>query len=185
MTIDSLLQSKYTQGTWKIDPVHSEVAFTVKHLMIAKVRGVFDTVDVTIVTPEDPKHTTIEAVIDVASVNTGQRDRDNHLRTSDFFLVDEHPTMTFSSTSIDAHGEDFTIEGNLTMRGVTKPVTLKGEFGGLIVDSQGRTRAGATATTTVNRHDFGVSWNAALEAGGLTLGDNVAIEIDIQVVLQD
>lgn len=184
MTTDALLHSKYVQGTWKIDPAHSEVSFAVRHLMIAKVRGVFDTVDVTVVTPEDPKNTTIEAVIDVASVNTNQSDRDNHLRTSDFFLVDEHPTMTFNSTSLAVDGENFTVEGSLTMRGVTRPVTLKGEFGGLIVDPYGQTKAGATATATVNRHDFGVSWNAALEAGGVTLGDNVKIDIDIQVVLQ-
>lgn len=184
MTINSLLQSKYVQGTWKIDPAHSEVAFSVRHLMITKVRGVFETVDVTIVTPEDPKNTTIEAVVDVASVNTSQPDRDNHLRTSDFFLVEEHPTMTFTSTSLAVDGENFTVEGALTMRGVTKPVTLKGEFGGVIVDPYGQTKAGATATTTVNRHDFGVSWNAALEAGGVTLGDDVKIDIDVQVVLQ-
>lgn len=184
MTINTELQSKYVQGTWKIDQAHSEVSFSVRHLMITKVRGVFETVDVTIVTPEDPKNTTIEAVIDVASVNTNQPDRDNHLRTSDFFLVDEHPTMTFTSTSLAVNGEDFTVEGNLTMRGVTKPVTLKGEFGGIIVDGYGQTKAGATASTTINRHDFGVSWNAALEAGGVTLGDNIKIDIDIQVVLQ-
>lgn len=184
MTINSELQSKYVQGTWKIDPAHSEVSFSVRHLMISKVRGVFEKVDVTIVTPEDPKNTTIEAVIDVASVNTNQPDRDNHLRTSDFFLVEEHPTMTFTSTSLTFDNEDFTLGGTLTMRGVTKPITLKGEFGGLIVDGYGNTKAGATATTTINRHDFGVSWNNALEAGGMTLGDNVKIDVDIQVVLQ-
>lgn len=184
MSINTELQSKYVQGTWKIDPAHSEVAFSVRHLMIAKVRGVFEDFDVTIVTPEDPKQATIEAVIDVASVNTGQPDRDNHLRTSDFFLVEEHPKMVFTSTSIQADGDNFTVEGDLTMRGVTKPVTLKGEFGGVIVDPYGQTRAGATATTTLNRHDFGVSWNAALEAGGMTLGDNVKVEIDLQVVLE-
>ena len=169
---------QYTQGTWKVDPAHTKISFTVKHLMISKVRGTFDTADVTIVTAEDPHDSTIEAIIDVASVNTGQPDRDNHLRTSDFFLVEKFPTMTFHSTGLHADGDDFTVEGDLTLRGVTKPVTLKGEFGGVI------TRAGATATTTINRLDFGVSWNAAIEAGGMTLGDNVKIEIDIEVVLQ-
>jgi polyisoprenoid-binding protein YceI len=184
MTMTTDLKSKYIQGTWKIDPDHTEVAFTVKHLMITKVRGTFDTVDVTVVTPERFEDTRIEATIDVASVNTGQPDRDNHLRTGDFFLVEKHPKMTFRSTSLKADGEDFTIDGELTLRGVTRPVTLKGEFGGVITDPYGQTRAGATATTTINRHDFGVSWNAALEAGGMTLGDNVKIEIDIEVVLQ-
>lgn len=92
--------------------------------------------------------------------------------------------MTFNSTALAFDHENFTVEGTLTMRGVTKPVTLKGEFGGLIVDAYGQTKAGATATTTINRHDFGGSWNAALEAGGMTLGDNVKIDIDIQVVLE-
>lgn len=174
----------YRVGTWKLDPNHSEISFTVKHLKISKVRGTFETFDVTVVTAEDPKDSTIEATIDVASVNTNQKDRDAHLRTSDFFLADEHPTITFTSTGIDTDGNDFTIKGNLTMRGVTLPVTLKGEFGGIVTDDYGQTKAGATASTTINRHDFGVSWNAALEAGGFTLGDDVKITLDLQVVLQ-
>lgn len=174
----------YKVGTWKLDPHHSDISFTVKHMKISKVRGKFDTFDVTIVTADNPEDSTINAVIDVASVNTGQSDRDNHLRTSDFFLVEEHPQLTFSSTSIHANGDSFTIEGSLTMRGVTKPVTLVGEFGGVVSDGHGQVKAGATATTTINRHDFGVSWNAALEAGGFTLGDDVSINIDLQVVLQ-
>ncbi len=174
----------YRVGTWKLDPAHSEVSFTVKHLKISKVRGTFETFDVTIVTAEDPKNSTIEATIDVASVNTNQKDRDAHLRTSDFFLADAHPTITFTSTSIHTDGDDFTVEGNLTMRGVTLPVTLTGEFGGIITDDYGQTKAGATARTKINRHDFGVSWNAALEAGGFTLGDDVTINLDLQVVLQ-
>lgn len=174
----------YRVGTWKLDPNHSEVSFTVKHLKISKVRGTFETFDVTVMTAEDPKDSTIEATIDVASVNTNQKDRDAHLRTSDFFLADEHPTITFTSTGIDTDDNDFTIKGNLTMRGVTLPVTLKGEFGGIVTDDYGQTKAGATASTTINRHDFGVSWNAALEAGGFTLGDDVKITLDLQVVLQ-
>jgi polyisoprenoid-binding protein YceI len=174
----------YRVGTWKLDPNHSEVSFTVKHLKISKVRGTFETFDVTVVTAEDPKDSTIEATIDVASVNTNQKDRDAHLRTSDFFLADEHPTIRFTSTGIDTDGNDFTIDGNLTMRGVTLPVTLKGEFGGIVTDDYGQTKAGATASTTINRHDFGVSWNAALEAGGFTLGDDVKITLELQVVLQ-
>ena len=178
------IHTDYIPGTWKLDPAHSEVSFTVKHLRISKVRGTFEKFDVTIVTAEDPRNSTVEAVIDVASVNTNQKDRNAHLRTSDFFLVDQHPTMTFTSTSIIADGDDFTVEGDLTLRGVTKPVTLTGEFGGIATDGSGQTKAGATATTTINRHDYGVSWNAAIEAGGLTLGDDVTINLNLQVVLQ-
>jgi len=174
----------YIVGTWKLDPSHSELSFSVRHLAISKVKGTFETFDVTVITPEDPTQISVEATIDVASVNTKQEQRDAHLRTSDFFLVDEHPTITFTSTSFEAKGDDFTLNGDLTLRGVTQPVTLKGEFGGVITDDYGRTKAGASATTTINRQDFGVSWNAALEAGGFTLGDDVTITIDLQVDLQ-
>ncbi|MEP6481318.1 MAG: YceI family protein [Rhodoglobus sp.] len=186
MTNATDLHPDYKVGTWTLDPTHSVISFTVKHLMISKVRGTFEKFDVTIVTAEDPKASTVEATIDVSSVNTGVEARDNHLRTSDFFLVEEHPTVTFTSTSIDGDlaSGDFTVTGDLTLRGVTQSVVLKGEFGGTIEDSYGNTRAGASASTKINRHDFGVSWNSALEAGGVTLGDDVTINLDLQVVLQ-
>lgn len=175
----------YIAGTWVLDPAHSQVAFTVKHMAISKVRGKFEKFDVSIVTAANPEDSTVTATIDVSSVNTGQEIRDNHLRTSDFFLVEKHPTMTFTSTHLVLTGPDtFTLEGDLTMRGVTLPITLTGEVGGVVVDGRGQTKAGATATTTLNRHDFGVSWNAALEAGGFTLGDDVTINLDLQVALQ-
>ena len=185
MTTTSLAsRSDYRVGTWKLDPAHSELSFWVRHLKITKVRGVFENFDVTVTTPEDPSRISIDASIDVSSVNTGQEQRDNHLRSSDFFLVEQHPHMTFRSTDIQVDGDAFTIDGELTLRGVTKTVTLTGEFGGVITDDYGRTKAGASASTTINRQDFGVSWNAALEAGGFTLGDDVTITIDLQVDLQ-
>jgi len=159
--------SDYVAGTKNLDPSHSEVSFSVKHLMISKVRGTFDSFDVTITSAPEA--------------------RDAHLRTSDFFQADEHPTMTFNSTLFDgdaANGE-FTVVGNLTLRGITREVTLLGEFGGVVSDGYGNTKAGATATTTINRQDFGVAWNAAIEAGGMTLGDEVTITVDIQVVLDN
>jgi polyisoprenoid-binding protein YceI len=180
---NTAIHPQYIAGTWKLDPAHSEISFTVKHLAISKVRGTFETFDVTIVTGEELADTTIVATVDVASVNTKQEGRDNHLRTSDFFLVEEHPTMTYTSSSIAIDGDEFTVEGTLTLRGVTQPVTLKGEFGG-VHSADGVTKAGATASTKINRQDFGVSWNSALEAGGFTLGDDVTINIDLEVVLQ-
>lgn len=177
-------RSDYVAGTWKLDPTHSELAFSVRHLAISKVRGTFDDFDATIVTGEDPADITVEATVDVASVNTKQKDRDAHLRTSDFFLVEEYPTMQFRSTGIHVDGDDFTLEGDLTLRGVTKPVTLTGEFGGVTKDGYGQTKAAASATTKINRLEFGVNWNAALEAGGFTLGDEVTISLELQVVLQ-
>lgn len=186
-TIETLsTHPQFVAGTWKLDPTHSTIAFTVKHLAISKVRGTFEKFDVTVVTaPDDADGIhSIEAVIDVASVDTNQAQRDAHLRTSDFFLVDEYPTATFRSTGGTWNGDEFTLIGDLTLRGVTKEVTLTGELGGVATDAYGNTKAGASATTTINRHDFGVSWNSALEAGGFTLGDEVKIDIDIQVVLQ-
>ena len=186
-TIETLsTHPNFVSGTWKLDPTHSTIAFTVKHLAISKVRGTFEKFDLTIVTTGDDADGihSIDATIDVASVNTNQAQRDGHLRTSDFFLVEEHPTATFHSTGGTWDGDEFTIVGDLTLRGVTKQIELKGELGGVTTDSQGNTKAGASATTTINRHDFGVSWNAALEAGGLTLGDDVKIDVDVQVALQ-
>lgn len=174
---------QFVAGTWRLDPTHSTIEFTVRHLAISKVRGSFESFDVTVVTGEDGVHN-VEATIDVASVNTRQAQRDAHLRTSDFFLVEEHPTATFRSTGGTWDGDSFTLVGDLTLRGVTKQVELRGELGGVMTDNYGNTKAGASATTTINRHDFGVSWNAALEAGGLTLGDDVKIDLDIQVDLQ-
>lgn len=174
----------YVTGTWELDPLHSEVTFSVKHLAISKVRGSFEQFTATIVTAEDPTKSTVEASIEVASVNTKQKDRDNHLRTNDFFKADEFPTITFVSTNVERDGDDITVVGELTLRGVTKSVTLTGEFGGIVVDGYGQSKAGFSASTKINRHDFGVSWNAALEAGGFTLGDDVTISFELQFILQ-
>jgi len=184
MTTSIATHPAYVAGTWKLDPTHSEISFSVRHLAISKVRGFFETFDVTVVTAADPKDSTVSASVNVASVNTNQKDRDNHLRTGDFFLTEEFPTMDFVSTSITTDGDDFVLNGDLTLRGVTKPVVLKGEFGGIITDGYGQTKAAASATTKINRTDYGVNWNAALEAGGFTLGDEVTINVELQLVLQ-
>ena len=184
MSVTTDMIPGYVAGTWTLDPAHSEVSFSVRHLAISKVRGTFEKFGVTVVTAENPEDSTLTASIEVASVNTNQAQRDEHLRTSDFFAVDEFPTMNFVSTGLRHDGEDFYLDGDLTLRGVTKQIELKGELGGVTTDSQGNTKAGASASTTINRHDFGVSWNAALEAGGLTLGDEVTVTIEGQVVLQ-
>ncbi|WP_461964389.1 YceI family protein [Curtobacterium sp. 24E2] len=122
--------------------------------------------------------------MDVASINTGQEQRDQHLKTSDFFLTEEHPQLTFRSTSIEAKGDDLHIAGDLTLRGVTKPVVLKAELGGFTTDGYGQVKFGAEASTKIDRTEFGVNWNAALEAGGFTLGNDVTINLDVQFVLQ-
>ena len=182
LTSDSI--PGYTTGTWAVDPMHSEITFSVRHLAISKVKGKFEKFTVSAVTAENPLDTKVTATIDVSSVNTGNEQRDGHLRTSDFFALDEHPTIEFVSTNIRTKGDDIVIEGDLTMRGVTKPVTFTGEFGGIAVNGYGMTVGGGSVSTKVNRHDFGVSWNAVLEAGGITLGDDVTITIDAQLALQ-
>ena len=182
MTNDTLTHPHFTTGTWKLDATHSELGFTVRHLAISKVRGAFKTFDVTAETNESGL--SVQASIDVASVDTNQAQRDDHLRTSDFFKVDEFPTATFTSTDVAVDGDDFTIVGDLTLRGVTKSITLKGELGGVVTDGYGQKKAGASFTTKIDRKDFGVNWNAALEAGGMTLGDDVTISGEVQLVLQ-
>lgn len=173
-----------TPGTWQIDPTHTEVRFSVRHLAISKVRGQFEQFEGTVVVAEQIEDSKVDVAIDVASVNTNQEQRDEHLRTSDFFQADQHPKITFTSTGVRVDGDDIVISGDLTMRGVTKPVELEAEFGGVTVDGYGNTKAGFEAETKINRHDFGVAWNAPTEAGGLTLGDTVTITIDAQLVLQ-
>ena len=174
----------YVAGTWKLDPTHAELTFSVKHLAISKVRGTFEKFDATIVTAENPSDSTVEATVDIVSVNTNQKDRDAHLRTNDFFKADEFPTMTFVSTGVTLTGDDLTVVGDLTLRGVTKSVTLTGEFGGITTDSYGQTKAGLAVSTKINRHDYGVSWNTALEVGGFMLGDDVTINLEGQFTLQ-
>lgn len=184
MAITAQHVAGYQAGTWKLDPTHSEISFSVRHLAISKVKGKFETFDVTVVAPENPSEATIEATIDVASVNTNQAQRDEHLRTSDFFAIADHPQMTFKSTAFHpTENGDFVVDGDLTLRGVTKPVSLKGDFGGIVTDGYGQTKAGVEASAKINRHDYGVSWNAALEAGGVTLGDDVTISFDLQFIL--
>ena len=183
MTTTLASRSEYNVGTWTLDLAHSELSFTVRHLAISKVRGTFTDFEVTVVTPEDPSQLSVIASVDMSSVHTGQEARDNHLRTSDFFLVEEHPRMTFTSTGITTEGDGFALSGDLTLRGITQPVTLNGEFAGTVTDEYGRTKAAASATTKINRSEFGVNWNAALEAGGFTLGEEITVSFEIQLVL--
>lgn len=173
----------YIAGTWNIDPVHSEVGFTVRHMMVSKVRGSFRTFSGQVVTADDPLQSTVTATVELASVDTGNGDRDNHLRSADFFETDAHRTMTFQSTAIRSDGGDLTLVGDLTLRGVTKPVELALEIGGFGPDAFGGTRAGFSASGEIKRSDFGVEYNAVLETGGLVLSDKVTLNLEIQLVL--
>ncbi len=174
----------YRAGTWTVDHDHTEIGFSVRHLAISKVRGVFEKFDAQVTAAENPLESQLTVTVDMASINTKNADRDAHLRTNEFFAIDEHPTMTFVSTGLRVEGDALLLDGELTLRGVTKPVTLTGEFGGIATDPWGNTKAAASGTAVINRHDFGVSWNAALETGGFLLGDDVTITVDAQFALQ-
>jgi polyisoprenoid-binding protein YceI len=175
----------YVTGTWTIDPVHSEVSFVVRHLMVSKVRGRFDRFEGTIETAADPLQSTVTATVDLSSVNTGNETRDNHIRSEDFFHISKHPTMTFRSTGVRADGDTFLLDGDLTLRDVTKPVTFRLELNGFGPDPYGGTRAGFSATTEINRNDWNVSFNGPIPgaSNGMVLSDKVTINLEIEAVL--
>ena len=174
----------YKAGTWVLDPSHSEVTFSVRHMMISKVRGTFGMKSATLVAPENPLEAKVEASVDVTSLDTNDEGRDAHLRSADFFDAENHPTMEFVSTGAHVAGDEFYVDGDLTIRGVTKPVSFEFEFGGFGTDPWGNYKAGATARTVVNREEFGLVWNAALETGGVLVGKDVTITLDLQGALQ-
>jgi polyisoprenoid-binding protein YceI len=169
-------------GAWTVDPAHTTVAFVARHMMLSKVRGTFSDVSADVTIGDDPLRSSVTAEVQMASIDTGNPDRDGHLRTNDFFAIDEFPTMTLRSTGIERDGDDYVLHTELTVRGVTRPVDFALEFGGIGQDPWGNTRAGFEATATINRKDFGIEWNTALETGGVLVGDKVHIELDVQVV---
>jgi len=174
---------RYTTGTWAIDPVHSEVGFSVRHMMVSKVRGKFGTFAGEIVTGSSPLDSGVTATIDLASIDTGNPDRDTHIRSADFFDVDANKTMTYRSTGVRAEGDDYVMDGDLTLKGVTRQVSLRLEVGGFGPDAYGGTRAGFTATGEIRRSDFGVDFNPALETGGVVVSDKVNLHLEIEAVL--
>jgi polyisoprenoid-binding protein YceI len=170
-------------GTWEIDPSHSSVNFSARHLMVSKVRGRFSSFHGTIVVPADPLQSTVNVVIDTASIDTRDDNRDTHLKSADFADVEKYPTITFVSTGVSGlHGETFTLSGNLTIKEVTNLVELEVEFNGVQQDPWGGTRAGFDAKTEFSRKDFGLEWNVALDGGGVLVGDKVTIELEIEAV---
>jgi polyisoprenoid-binding protein YceI len=174
----------YVAGTWKIDPVHSEVSFVVRHLMVSKVRGRFDTFEGEIVTGEDLATSTATATIEVASINTGNQTRDDHVRSADFFDAEHHPTMQFVSHGLTATDDGLVLLGDLTIRGVTKSVSLEVELNGFGPDAYGGTRVGFSAAGTIDRTDFGVSYNGPIPGGGSVLANTVTISLEVEAVLQ-
>ncbi|MEP7049332.1 MAG: YceI family protein [Pseudomonadota bacterium] len=175
-----------SNNQWLIDASHSNVSFTVKHLMITNVRGEFQKFEGAIsFDPAKPEATTIEATIDVASISTRDEKRDGHLKSADFFDAEKFPTITFKSKAVKAKGEELAVTGDLTIHGVTKEVVLEVEGPSApTADPWGNQRVGATASTKIKRDDFGIIWNAALEAGGMLVGNDVKITIDVSLIKQ-
>ncbi|GAA0315165.1 YceI family protein [Kineococcus aurantiacus] len=174
----------YRAGTWTIDETHSEVSFTVRHMAVSKVRGRLGSVSGRIVTSEVPSASSVTAEIDVTSITTFNDQRDAHVKSGDFFEVETHPTATFRSTSLGVDGDDFVLAGELTLKGVTRPVTLTVEVSGFGPDAYGGTRAGFSAKGQINRRDFGVEFDARLDNGGLVVSDKVDLELDVEAVLE-
>jgi polyisoprenoid-binding protein YceI len=170
-------------GTWSIDPSHSEVGFQVRHLMVSKVKGVFEKFSGDIVIAEDALLSSVTAEIEIDSINTRDANRDNHLRSADFFEAGKYPSMTFTSTAVQPKGHDYVVTGDLTIKGITRSVELELEFNGA-VDSPMGIRAGFSATTEINRKDFGVTIDMPLEGGGAVVGDKIKINLEIEAVKQ-
>ncbi|WP_017732307.1 YceI family protein [Nafulsella turpanensis] len=171
---------------WVLDPTHSELGFKIKHLMISNVTGKFGEFDAEAETEgEDFSKAKVVSNIKVASIDTNNKDRDNHLRNADFFEVETHPDMKFESTKVEKVDEDtFHVYGDLTIKGTTKPVKLNAEYNGIAKDPYGNTKAGFTLSGKINRKDWGINYNAALETGGVMLGEELKIQGEVQLVKQ-
>lgn len=172
------------QTVWNHDPAHSSVGFSVRHMMVSNVRGEFSQFSVVVTTEGDkPESAKLEARIDASSIDTRNADRDKHLRSADFLDVEKHPSITFVSKKVESAGAGkFRVTGDLTIKGVTKPVVLDAEVSPVMKDPWGNLRVGVHATTTINRKDFGVSWHKVLDTGEVVVGDDVRVILDVELV---
>lgn len=173
-------------SNWAMDPTHSELTFKVRHMMVSNVTGHFKTFNATVTTDGDDMTTAkVHLTADVESISTNNDQRDGHLKTADFFDHENHPQLTFDSTQMEkVTEEEYKLHGNLTMRGVTKPVALHVEFGGIVTDPWGNTRTGFAVNGKVNRKEFGVSFSMVSEAGGILLGEDITIHANVEFVKQ-
>jgi polyisoprenoid-binding protein YceI len=174
----------YVAGTWVIDPVHTDISIVARHFMVSKVRGHFRKFSGTVVTGESPLDSSVTATIKAASIDTNNDQRDGHIRSADFLDAEKFPEVTFASTGVRAHGDDFKIDGALTLHGVTKNVTLDVELTGLGPDAYGGTRLGLSAKTSVLRSEFEMSFHPVMETGGAVVSDKLDVHIEIEAVLQ-
>ena len=172
--------------TWKVDPAHSEIQFKVKHLMITTVTGYFRKFDLEVVTENDDFNTAsrIEFTADIDSIDTNNEQRDTHLKSADFFNAEEHGQLKFVGNKYESSGDTAKLHGDLTIRGITKPITVNVEFGGIVVDPYGQTKAGFTVAGKINRKDFNLSWDAVTEAGQVVVSNEIRLHAEIQIVKQ-
>jgi polyisoprenoid-binding protein YceI len=175
----------YVAGTWTTDTVHSDVSFTVRHMMVSKVRGSFTRFEVEIITAEQPAESSVNATIELDSIDTHNSQRDDDLRSSNFLDIANYPQLTYRSTGLRAAGPQFFIDGELSLHGVTKSVPLALEFNGFTKDPYGGTRAGFSATATIERSDFGITTSMAMDGGGVVVGDLISITLEIEAVLKE
>lgn len=171
-------------GAWAIDPAHSDISLAVRHLMVSKVRGRFSRFEGRIDIAEDPSASSVTASIDTASIETGEPNRDAHLRSDSFLDVDTYPTITYQSRAVRPDGEDFMVDGDLTVHGVSRPVALALEVNGVGPDPYGGTRAGFSATAEISRKDFGIDIDMPLDGGGVVVGDKIQVSLEIEAILQ-
>jgi polyisoprenoid-binding protein YceI len=175
----------WVAGTWVIDPIHSEIGFSVRHMMVSKVRGRFEKYDGEIVTGEDILDTRATVTVDLTSINTGNQDRDNDLRSASYLEVDKYPTLAYRSTGLKPDGDAYLADGELTIRETSHPLQLRVEFHGIVSpDPWGGTRAGLSATGEINRKDFGISFDIPMDGGGLVVGEKIQVHLEIEAVLQ-
>ncbi|SDC33235.1 YceI family protein [Actinokineospora iranica] len=173
----------FVAGTWDIDPVHSDVGFTVRHMVVSKVKGRFDGVSGHIVTTEDPAAASVEVAIDLSTVNTFNEQRDGHLKSADFFDVATHPVMTYRATGVRESGDGYVLDGELTLKGVAKVVPLRFELNGFGPDPYGGTRVGFSGSAELNRKDFGVNFEG-VQNGIAVVGDKISVHIELEAVLR-
>lgn len=169
-------------GVWNVDPSHSELGFSVRHAGISKVKGKFTDFEAKVVADEEFSNVFVEATAKADSFTSGDANRDGHVKSADFFEVEKYPVLTFKSTKLNRNGSDFELEGDLTIKGITKHVVFDVEFNGVATDPFGNTRAGLSATTKISRKEFGLTWNAVLETGGVLVADKVSIELELSFI---
>jgi polyisoprenoid-binding protein YceI len=182
VTTDTTTRPAIEAGTWILDKAHTKIGFTAKHLMVSKVRGHFEDYDAKVEIADDLTESNVEVSLETASITSGTADRDNHLRSGDFLDVDSHPQLRFVSSEINGDGSDWKVTGDLTIRDVTRPITLDVTYEGSATDPWGNEHLGFTASARMNREDWGLTWNAALEGGGWLVSKDVVLEIEGELI---